>query len=119
LPPFIEKASAYALENCESRIYEFKKEFENRRNIILEKIEEIDSLTPNKIEGAFYAFPSYKLKTGSIDLSKRILQKKNLALLPGSAFGERGEGRLRLSFSGPVEELEDGMKRLKDFFDSP
>lgn len=118
LPPFIEKASAYALDNCDSQIFEFKKEFEKRRNIIMERIEGIDSLTPNKIEGAFYAFPSYKRKTGSIDLAKIILQKKNLALLPGSAFGEKGEGRLRISFSGPMEELEDGMKRLKDFFDS-
>ncbi|MGI0080359.1 MAG: pyridoxal phosphate-dependent aminotransferase [Nitrososphaerales archaeon] len=115
-PPFIEKASAHALNSCDHYIIEFRKEFEKRRNIITEKIDKIDDLTSNSIEGAFYAFPSYRGNTRSIDLAKKILEKKDVAVLPGLAFGSSGEGHLRLSFSGPLEEIDEGMERLKDYF---
>ncbi|MDG6906762.1 MAG: pyridoxal phosphate-dependent aminotransferase, partial [Nitrososphaerota archaeon] len=117
-PPFIEKASAFALNNCDKNILEFKKAYMERKDIMLEKIREIPSLEINPIEGAFYAFPKYKTSKpiGSIEFAKTLLQKEGVAVLPGVAFGAGGEGRIRLSFSGALDDIEEGMKRIKNFF---
>ena len=115
-PPFIEKASAYALNKCDSNILEFKKAYKERRDFISEKLEEVPSLISNPIEGAFYAIPKYSSDLNSISVSKSILQKENVAVLPGISFGPSGEHHVRLSFSGSMEEIDEGMKRIKNFF---
>jgi aspartate aminotransferase len=115
-PPFIERASAYALNNCDSNILEFKKAYKERRDLISEKLKEIPSLESTPIEGAFYAFPKYSKNIDSIEISKSILQKENVAVLPGISFGPSGEHHIRLSFSGSTEDIDEGMKRIKNFF---
>jgi aspartate/methionine/tyrosine aminotransferase len=114
-PPFIERACAYALNNCDSNILEFRKAYKERRDFISEKLNEITSFASNPIEGAFYAFPKYTKNLNSIDFSKKLLEKENVAVLPGISFGPSGERHIRLSFSGPMEEIDDGMKRIKNF----
>ncbi len=115
-PPFIEKASAYALNNCDNNILEFRQAYKERRNLLQQKILEIPKLEPNPIEGAFYAFPKYKSNLGSIEFSKTLLQKENVAVLPGISFGPSGENHIRLSFSGSSEDIEAGMEKIKHFF---
>ncbi len=115
-PPFIEKASAHALNNCDDKILEFRKAYKERRDFISEKLNEIPSLQTNPIEGAFYAFPKYSKDVDSINLSKSLLHKENVAVLPGISFGPSGEHHLRLSFSGSMEDIGEGMKRMKSFF---
>jgi aspartate aminotransferase len=115
-PPFIEKASAYALNNCDDTIVQFKKAYKEKRDLMLEKINEIPELETNSIEGAFYAFPRYKRPIDSIEFAKRLLQKENVAVLPGISFGPSGENHIRLSFSGSHEDINEGMNSIKDFF---
>jgi aspartate aminotransferase len=116
-PPFIEKASAYALNNCEQSIIQFRKAYRERRDLLEEMIESIPQLETNPIEGAFYAFPRYKGKAlGSIELSKALLDKQNVAVLPGATFGPSGENHIRLSFSVSTEDIERGMKGIKEYF---
>jgi aspartate/methionine/tyrosine aminotransferase len=118
-PPFIEKASAYALNNGDKYIADFKNKFRERRDAFVEMVDSIKALECNEIEGAFYAFPRYDEKLGkSIELAKRILQEQGVAILPGVAFGPGGEHRFRLSFSGPELDSSEGMKRLRTFFES-
>jgi len=117
-PPFIQKASAFALDNCESRISEFKAELANRRRALMEMIDGIDALEGNEIEGAFYAFPKVKVRMSSRDLSVRLLEEKNVALLAGTSFGPAGEGHIRISFSGSPDVTAEGMKRLREFLAS-
>ena len=114
-PPFIQKASAFALDNCDSRIAEFKNELANRRRTLMELIDDIEALEGNVIEGAFYAFPKLRVKMSSRELSVRLLEEKNVALLAGTSFGPSGEGHIRISFSGSPEVTAEGMKRLKEF----
>ena len=114
-PPFIQKASAFALDNCDSRISEFKNELANRRRTLMELIDDIEALEGNVIEGAFYAFPKLRVKMSSRELSVRLLEEKNVALLAGTSFGPSGEGHIRISFSGSPEVTAEGMKRLKEF----
>jgi aspartate aminotransferase len=115
-PPFIEKASAYALNNCDRIILDFKKAYKERRDFLSERLEGIPNLETSPIEGAFYAFPRYRKEIGSIELSKKLLEKENVAVLPGISFGPRGEGHIRLSFSGSMEDIDEGTKRIRKFF---
>jgi aspartate/methionine/tyrosine aminotransferase len=118
-PPFIQKASAYALNNGEEYIANFKKKFGERRDAFVEMLDSIKALECNEIEGAFYAFPRYEGRFGnSIELAKRILLEQGVAILPGVAFGQSGEHHFRLSFSGTEEDSREGMKRMRTFFES-
>jgi aspartate aminotransferase len=114
-PPFIQKASAYALDNCDARIGEFRNELTNRRKALVDMIAGTEGLEGNEIEGAFYAFPKLRANMISRDFSVRLLEEKNVALLAGSSFGPSGEGHIRISFAGSPEVTEEGMKRLKEF----
>lgn len=116
-PPFIQAASAYALRNCETYTAKFREELKSRRRILEEGISRIPSLESHMVEGAFYCFPRYKAKGGSMELAKRLLAEKNVAVLPGAIFGPSGEGHLRLSFGSPPETIVEGTRRLGSFFE--
>lgn len=115
-PPFIQTASAYALDKCDRYIAEFRTELESRKRLLEKKISEVDALEPPKIEGAFYAFPKYTLKMPSRQLTKVMLDKCGVAVLAGASFGTGGENHLRLSFCMSPEIIEEGMNKLKTFF---
>ncbi len=115
-PPFIQKASAFALLSGDPFTAEFVRELRIRKKIGEEGLAKTPGLEAYKAEGAFYLFPSYRGKRKSVEISRQILQKEGLAVLPGVAFGPHGEGRLRISFSGPVDSLQAGMDKLRHFF---
>jgi aspartate aminotransferase len=115
-PPFIQTASAYALNKCDRYISEFRNELEKRKRLLEKEISEIDALEPPKIEGAFYAFPRYTKKMRSRELTKALLEKYGVALLAGTSFGPAGESHIRFSFSMTPETIKEGMNKVKAFF---
>jgi aspartate aminotransferase len=115
-PAFIQHAAVVALTKCDREVMDFREKFRQRRDLAVSRLKEIDQLSVNKVEGAFYIFPEFSVKMTSDKLSREILNKANVALLPGSAFGKRGEGRLRFSYSGSLEDIDEGMNRLAKFF---
>jgi aspartate/methionine/tyrosine aminotransferase len=115
-PPFIQTASAYALNKCDRYISEFRNELEKRKRLLEKEISEIDALEPPKIEGAFYAFPRYTKKMRSRELTKALLEKYGVALLAGTSFGPAGESHVRFSFSMTPETIKEGMNKVKAFF---
>ncbi len=117
-PPFIQKASAYALRNGDGFIREFKSDFTKKREHVTKRLSEIKGITTYPIEGAFYAFPSYDLKMKSQDLAKGLLDQYEVAVLPGTAFGDAGEGHIRISFSGSMESIDLGLDALAKFIGS-
>ena len=66
--------------------------------------------------GAFYIFPSIK-KFGmtSDEFANRLLREEKLAVVPGTAFGASGEGFVRISYAYSIENLKEGIKRIKHF----
>src|SRR5579863_636624 len=112
-PSFIQRASAYALENCDDSIRKFRDELSVRRDLMQKRIGEVDALTGNKIEGTFYAFPSFPRGESSREMTKRLLRDKGVAVLPGSSFGMAGENRFRMSFSSSREVIEKGMDAIQ------
>jgi len=65
-------------------------------------------------EGAFYVFPSIK-QTGktSLQIAEYLLEEASVALVPGSAFGQSGEGYLRISYANSYEQLEEGLDNME------
>lgn len=114
-PPFIQHASAYALENEDRAVEEFRKDFSMKRSFAVKRLGEIESFSVNSVDGAFYIFPAYRQKITSRELCNKLLREENVAILPGSAFGNKGEGHVRISYSGSMDSLENGLDILEKF----
>jgi len=121
-----QKASVEALKGDQESINHMHDEFDKRRKFIVKELNKINGFSCDMPKGAFYAFPdiSKLLKTGmlyhgeeikdSLQLANYILSEAEVAVVPGSAF--EAEGYLRLSYATSIEEIEEGMSRLKKLF---
>ncbi len=89
--------------------------YRERRDLVVELVDQspvFDSVAP---QGAFYCFPSYILDDSSLTLAKNLLEEAHVATVPGAAFGECGEGFLRLCYSTSKENLVEAFERMNDF----
>jgi len=112
---FAQKAAIPALEKGMEEVSQMTKEYEKRRDIIFEGINSIHKLSCLKPEGTFYAFVNIrKFGMNSIEASEYLLKKAKVATVPGVAYGNSGEGYLRISFAIPEKELVEAIKRLKE-----
>jgi len=91
-------------------------EFRKRRDVFADGLNKIPGITCLKPLGAFYLFPNIS-RTGlpSDDFANRLLDKAGVAALPGTAFGEYGEGYLRLSFANSLANIEAALERIRSF----
>ncbi|MDD6797397.1 MAG: aminotransferase class I/II-fold pyridoxal phosphate-dependent enzyme [Clostridia bacterium] len=108
-------AAVEALRNCDDEVRKMVEAYDQRRRFL------IDSLRNMGLEcfepfGAFYVFPSIK-KFGltSDEFANRLLQEEKLAVVPGTAFGDCGEGFLRISYAYSLNDLKKGLDRLQSF----
>jgi len=104
-----------ALQRGEREVANMKQEYNRRRRVIVKRLNEI-GLTCFTPKGAFYAFPSIK-STGlsSEEFSTQLLKSKKVAVVPGTAFGECGEGHIRCSYATSMEDLKTALNRIEDF----
>ena len=117
LPPFIQKACLWALQNGGADETRFRERFRERRDELLARLDDLPGISYVRPEGAFYVFPKYGLRWSSVEFTNRLLEEERLALVPGVAFGPAGERHVRISYSSPVEYLDDGMVRLGRFLE--
>jgi len=114
---FGQRAAAQAMNDPRSdqSVKTMVTEFEKRRNVIVEGLSRISGVSCVKPSGAFYAFANISaLKKSSTDVASHLLEKGRVATVPGAAFGERGEGFLRLSFANSKENILKALERMKD-----
>ncbi len=114
---FAQGGAIEALRSEESRnaIEEMSEGYKKRRKRMIELIGESKFFElHSEPEGAFYCFPSYDLEKPSIEFSKELLEEVHVATVPGRAFGETGEGHLRLSYSTSMENIEEAFRRIED-----
>jgi aspartate aminotransferase len=111
-------ASISALDgSADKDIESMRVEFEKRRDLACELMNEIDGLSVSKPDGAFYLFVNTKAITNdSMEFSKGLLEDVGVAVVPGVAFGL--EGYFRLSFATDEETIKDGISRIKKFVDA-
>lgn len=114
-PTTAQYAAIEALRNGDEDIRTMCEQYDMRRRLVVGMLNEmgLSCFTP---EGAFYAFPCIR-STGlsSEEFCTRLLQAKHVALVPGSAFGESGEGYARLSYSYSIRHLNEALKLIKEF----
>ncbi len=117
IPPFIQAACRWALENASAEEAAFREQFRERRDHLLARLDDLPGMSCVRPEGAFYAFPRFELPYSSVEFCARLLEEEHVALVPGVSFGPHGEHHVRISYSSPVAVLEDGMRRLESFLE--
>jgi len=117
LPPFVQRACLWALEHAGPDADRFREEFRERRNHLLARLDDLPGIECVRPDGAFYAFPRFHLPISSVEFSRRLLEEERVAVVPGVAFGARGEGHVRLSYTSPIDELETATGRLRRFLE--
>ena len=115
------KAATEALNGNKDCLELMRKEFEKRRNYIVERLNKIDGIKCLKPEGAFYVFPNIagllekeyngKFVNTDMDLADYLLDQAKIAVVPGSAFGAKGY--IRLSYATSMENIIKGIDRLE------
>ncbi len=116
LPAFVQKAAVAALDGSEVSIRQMVDSYAKKRSILLDGLGDISGLTCQPPQGAFYAFPNIKAyKKTSLEFAKELLEKAGVVTVPGSAFGELGEGYLRLSFAGSEDTLREATRRMRAY----
>jgi aspartate aminotransferase len=94
-----------------------KSGYRARRHLMTDLIEKSEFLTLGCVpEGAFYCFAAYNVNLLSFELAKRLLREAHVATVPGVAFGECGEGHLRLSYAAPEEDIREAFRRMENHF---
>ena len=110
---FSQIAGIQALEGPQDCVAEIMKEFNIRRTLIVQGINKLNGISCTQPKGAFYAFPNIS-KTGmtSKEFADKALYESGVALLPGTSFGEFGEGYVRISFANSSKNLNEAISRL-------
>jgi aspartate aminotransferase len=109
---FVQEACLEALRGPQDSVQAMKREFQARRDLAHSLMKDIPSLECPLPSGAFYMMPSYDFDMSSEDMAAYLLQEAHVAVTPGSAFGQAGEGRFRLSYAASREDIEEGMARI-------
>ena len=114
-PTVSQLAAIEAMKSCDGAIADMRDEYDVRRRILVDRLNKM-GLTCFEPRGAFYVFPSIK-STGmtSTEFCERLLNTKRVAVIPGDAFGECGEGYLRISYSYSMAHLMTAMDRIEEF----
>lgn len=108
-------AAIEGLKNCDKEVEEMRNSYNQRRRYLMHEFKRM-GLECFEPFGAFYVFPSIKEFGMSSDaFATRLLMEERVAVVPGSAFGECGEGFLRISYAYSLEDLKKALARLEKF----
>ena len=114
-PTTSQYAAIEALRNCDEEVERMREEYNYRRRVIVDGFRNM-GLSCFEPYGAFYVFPCIK-RTGmtSEEFCSRLLEEEKVAVVPGNAFGESGEGFIRCSYAYSIENIEEALKRIARF----
>ncbi|MBR4030255.1 MAG: aminotransferase class I/II-fold pyridoxal phosphate-dependent enzyme [Clostridia bacterium] len=114
-PTTSQYAAIEALKNGDADIEEMASQYDLRRRYLIDRLNKM-GLKCFEAKGAFYVFPSIKI-TGlkSEDFCKQLLEKKKVAVIPGTAFGESGEGHIRISYAYSIETITKALDKIEEF----
>ena len=112
-------AAITALKSDDTVCDQMREGYEKRRNILISKINQIDKLSVKSPKGTFYAMVNIK-RTGmkSEEFAYKLLEKEQVAVVPGITYGEACEGYVRMAFTMNEDKILEGIGRIKRFVDS-
>ncbi len=107
-------AALAALTGDQSCVEERRRAFEDRRDLIIGRLNSIDGISCTMPKGAFYAFPNISaLGKPSLELAAALLDQARIAVVPGIAFG--ADGNIRMSYADSLDNLNKGLDRLEEY----
>ena len=114
-PTTAQYAAIEAMTGGDEDVAQMREEYDMRRRFIVDELNKL-GLTCFEPEGAFYVFPSIK-GTGmsSEEFCQRLLTEKHVAVVPGNAFGESGEGFVRISYCYSLKHITEALSRIGEF----
>ena len=114
-PTLSQAAAVEALRNCDKDVENMCKEYNHRRRVLVDGFRKM-GLSCFEPEGAFYVFPNIT-STGftSEEFAKKLLEEEKVAVVPGNAFGQSGEGFVRCSYAYSIKNIEEALKRIARF----
>ena len=117
VPIMAQMAAIEALKSGDNAVREMVADYDRRRRVMVKGLNTI-GLPCFEPRGAFYAFPCIKA-TGlsSEEFAEKLLMEEKIAVVPGSAFGESGEGFVRCCYATALDEIEEALRRMKRFVD--
>jgi aspartate/methionine/tyrosine aminotransferase len=111
---FAQRGATEALKGPQETVRKMAEEFARRRDVIIDGLNRIKDFSVVKPKGAFYAFANIKkLKKPSQELAEYLLSEAKVVTTPGAAFGEAGEGYLRISYATSIENIKHGLENIK------
>lgn len=118
-PTMGQVAAIEALKSGEDSVNEMVADYDKRRLVMVNGLRDI-GLSCFEPKGAFYAFPSIK-RSGmtSEEFAEGLLTEEKVAVVPGSAFGESGEGYVRCCYATSLSDIEEALRRMKRFVEKP
>ena len=114
-PTTSQYAGIVALRDCDDDVEHMRREYDIRRKYCVRKLNEMGLHTFEPF-GAFYVFPDISSSgMSSDDFCAKLLERKHVAIVPGTAFGDCGEGFARISYAYSIDHLREAMKRIEEF----
>jgi aminotransferase len=116
LPLFIMQAGADAINGPQDCVEEMRRHYERRRDLLVNGLSEIPGMKCFKTEGSFCTFINIKdFGMSSWEFSKSLLINAGVMTVAGSAFGNMGEGYLRICFANSDENIQEAVRRMKNY----
>src|SRR5919204_46480 len=115
---FTQMAAIEAFESADSElsVERMRREFERRRDLLVDGLNAIPGFRCARPQGAFYVFPNIEgTGMGERELARGLLEEAGVAVLPGTAFGEGGRGFLRLAYTNSAENIESALEKIANF----
>ncbi|NCO15269.1 aminotransferase [Candidatus Wolfebacteria bacterium CG18_big_fil_WC_8_21_14_2_50_39_7] len=131
-PVISQYAAISALDFADKEIEEFRQKYQERRDLICRHLDDLpEFFSYQKPQGAYFIFPKIiqykevrppmeveppKIKSASWRFAIDLLKKARVAVVPGLAFGPSGEGHIRMSFGRSEKDINEAMRRIKEYF---
>jgi aminotransferase len=113
-----QKAALAALTGPQDCVKEMVSEYRRRRELLLNRLKEVESVSYAMPKGTFYVFPDFSNYEKSDEvLASNLLKEAGVVTAPGSGFGRAGEGHLRISYSVSYDQVEEGIERIRKFLE--
>ena len=113
VPEFLQEGFYSALINYKSIVKDVKNGLKQSRDLVFERTKNWEKIYMPETNAAFYSFFKVKDMNNSIEYAKYLIEKTQVGLAPGIAFGKSGEGHLRLCFASDLNYLENILNRLQ------
>ncbi len=115
VPTFTQKAAIEAISGTQDTVKQMVKDYARRRDIVIDGLNNIPGITCKKSPGSFYAFPNIKsFGKSSQEFAEELVREAGVVAVPGSAFGNMGEGYLRIVFANSDENLKEAIRRIAE-----